>query len=71
VLFRSRRSPAAQNGLRPLDIIRDINGEKIKSSRHLMDIVESLTDRWEITVDRKGRQMVFARQGGFFRQFLR
>ena len=66
-----RRSPAAQNGLRPHDIIREINGIRIESSGHLREIAYGLSDRWEITVDRKGRQLVFARQGSFFRQFLR
>ncbi|MFK5979290.1 MAG: Do family serine endopeptidase [Rhizobiaceae bacterium] len=66
-----RRSPAAQNGMRPLDIIREINGVRIKSSRHLQDVAYELSDSWEIMVDRKGRQLVFARQGNFFRQFLR
>lgn len=71
VMRVARRSPAAQNGLRPFDIVREINGEKIKSSKHLLEIAESLSDHWEIMVDRKGRELVFARQGGFFRQFLR
>ena len=66
-----RRSPAAQNGLRPRDIIREINGIQIESSGHLREIAYGLSDRWEITIERKGRQLVLARKGRFFRQFQR
>lgn len=66
-----RRSPAAQNGLRPRDIIREINGVRIESSGHLREVAYGISDRWEITVERKGRELVFARKGSFFRQFRR
>ena len=66
-----RGSPAAQNGLRPRDIVRGINGQAITSTPQLGEAAEQMGRRFEMVVERQNRELVFARNGGFFRQFTR
>jgi len=71
VLKVPRASPAAQNGLRPGDIIRELNGKAIADTAQLARLAAKVGRRFEIVVERQGRELVFARRGGFFRQFTR
>lgn len=71
VLRVARGSPAAQNGLRPRDIVRAINNQTISSTKQLSRSATEMGNRFEMVVERNGREMVFARNGGFFRQFSR
>lgn len=48
-------SPAAGFGLRPRDIVREVNGEEIDSPEKLRDIAASQSRWWRFTVERDGR----------------
>lgn len=50
-----RGSTANRLGLRPRDIVRQVNGEKIKSSRQLDEIAGNRSRVWKYTLERKGR----------------
>ncbi len=55
-----RRSYAAQFGLRPGDIIREVNGETIETSDDLQDAIEKSAgqgSRWTVTIERNGRRI--------------
>ena len=66
-----RPSYAAANGMRPGDIIREVNEQPVQSVGGLMDIVGRADKRWVFVVERAGREFVFEREGGFFRQYAR
>ncbi|WP_309086525.1 DegQ family serine endoprotease [Chelativorans sp.] len=51
----ARNSPAASIGLRPGDIVREINGEEIASAEQMKALTESETRWWRFTIDRGGR----------------
>ncbi len=71
VLAVGRTSPAAQNGIRPGDILLEINDKAVESTEWVEAIVKLPLRGWRFAVERQGRQIVFERRGGFFRQFLR
>ncbi|MBX3596347.1 MAG: DegQ family serine endoprotease [Rhizobiaceae bacterium] len=51
----NRTSPAAKFGLRPGDIVREVNGQEIKSPKDLAQAAGQQTRRWSFTVERGGR----------------
>ncbi len=56
-----RNSPAAGFGLRPRDIVREVNGEVISSPEQLAEVAAQDTRWWRFTVERDGqllRQML-------------
>jgi S1-C subfamily serine protease len=48
---------AARLGLRPGDIIRDINGRPVKTSSDLEKVLQTPSRNWRIGVERGGRRM--------------
>jgi Do/DeqQ family serine protease len=48
-------TPAAKRGLRSGDIIVDVNGTEIKSTRQLVDITARRVSEWRMTIERDGR----------------
>ncbi len=71
VLELKRRSPAAGMRIRPGDIIREINGTAIERVANLSRPLQQRTNRWQIVVERQGRELVLERRGRVFRQYLR
>jgi len=71
VLKVQRNSFASANGIRRGDIIRQLNGQPVHSVGGLVDIVDTPGKRWVFIVERQGREYVFDRNGGFFRQYAR
>ncbi|MCB1450473.1 MAG: DegQ family serine endoprotease [Nitratireductor sp.] len=69
VLDVQRGSPAAQNGMRPGDVMREVNGVKIKDTRQLEQVVTQRQRAWQFVVERSGRMFVFERNGPIFRQY--
>ncbi|MEZ5872331.1 MAG: Do family serine endopeptidase [Nitratireductor sp.] len=69
VLDVERGSPAAQNGIRPGDLMREINGMKVENSRQLEKLVTQRQRAWQFVVERSGRLFVFERNGPLFRQY--
>jgi len=57
VLEIARNSPAASFGLRPRDIVHEVNGEAIDSAEKLRDVAMSQARWWRFTVERDGRVM--------------
>lgn len=55
VIAISRRSPAARMGLKPGDLIREVNGEEIKTTSILNRIVSERARWWRFTIERDGR----------------
>ena len=70
VLRVARNSFAAANRIRPGDIIREVNGFPIDSVGSLETVMKMDTRRWVIRIERQGREFVFERDGGFFRQYI-
>ncbi len=52
-----RRSPAAQVGIRPGDIIREINGDRIASADDVRRAAGEQSRRWSFTIERDGQIM--------------
>lgn len=50
-----RDSPAARLGLRPGDIVREINGEEIDTPQKLSEVAGQETRRWRFTIERDGQ----------------
>jgi Do/DeqQ family serine protease len=50
-------SPAAGLGLRPRDIVREVNGKPITTAAQLADAASQKTRWWRFTVERDGRVM--------------
>ncbi len=48
-------SPAARFGLKPSDIVREINGDVIDSVETLKQVAEQDTRSWRFTIEREGR----------------
>ncbi len=55
VLEVDRRSPAASVGLRPGDIIREVNGIEIEDSETMQVVARDTGRRWDFAVERDGR----------------
>ncbi len=55
VLNIRRGSLASRFGLQPRDIVREVNGEIVKSTRQLAEIVASRPARWRYTLERGNR----------------
>lgn len=53
-----RGSVASRVGIRPLDIVMEVNGEPIERVRDLVRIVEDPPSGWHVVLNRKGRKMV-------------
>lgn len=53
-----RGSVASRAGIRPLDIIREVNGQEITVVDNLVRIVEDPPPEWLVVLDRKGRKLV-------------
>lgn len=66
-----RGSFAAANRIRPGDIIREMNEQRIERVADLGPVLKGDPNRFEIVVERQGRQLVMNRNGGFFRQYSR
>lgn len=71
VLGVVRNSPAAANGMRPGDIIREINGDEVSTAAEVAEQVRQRRRDWQFVVERGGRTFIFERNGAFFRQFVR
>ncbi len=71
VLRVQRRSPAAANRIQPGDIIREINDQPISRVRDVEPLLKEQLRRWVFVVERRGREYVMDRDGGFFRQYTR
>lgn len=65
------QSPAALNGMRRGDVVREINGVEIANTKKLLEVSSMRTRAWQFVVERGGRTLVFERNGGFFRQLVR
>lgn len=50
-----RKSPAADFGFQPGDIVREVNGQTIDSARKLADASQQTTRWWRFTVERNGQ----------------
>ncbi len=57
VVGLDRGSPAAGFGLRPRDIVREVNGEEISSAAQLAEVAGQQTRWWRFTVERDGQLM--------------
>lgn len=51
----ARNSPAAELGLRPRDIVREVNGFRIDSAESLQQVAAQQTRQWVFAVERDGR----------------
>ncbi|MBK5952276.1 DegQ family serine endoprotease [Rhodobium orientis] len=58
-----RRSPAASVGLLPGDVIVDVNGDRIGTTRQLEGIAESDPRTWRIVISRNGQLIRMAFRG--------
>jgi Do/DeqQ family serine protease len=67
----ARGSPAALNGIRPGDIMREVNGVEIARTADLQEVTSQRLRAWQFVVERGGRTVVMERNGNFFRQFAR
>lgn len=70
VLRIARNSPAAYNGLRPGDYIRQINGVEVESTEDLERMISTRRFDWHVVFERKGKLFAFENNGGRFRRFL-
>ena len=57
VMHVVRRGVARRLGFRPGDIIRSIEGERVQSVDHLVELVRGPRDRWRIVLERGGRSL--------------
>ncbi len=48
-------SPAASMGLRPRDIVREVNGEQVETPEELREIAAGQSRWWRFTIERDGR----------------
>jgi S1-C subfamily serine protease len=55
VIDIDRNSPAAGFGLRPRDIVREVNGEEIDTAEKLKQVAEAPSRWWRFTVERDGQ----------------
>jgi S1-C subfamily serine protease len=71
ILAVEPRSPAALNGMRRGDVVREVNGVPIERTKDLLEITSKRSRIWQFVVERGERIVVFERNGGMFRQFVR
>ncbi|MGI9401541.1 MAG: PDZ domain-containing protein [Rhizobiaceae bacterium] len=71
VLQLAANSPASFNGIRPRDVVREVNGTEIIDTKQLENEVTRNARSWQFVVERGGELLVFERRGGFLRQFRR
>ena len=71
VLKVARNSPAAFNGMRPGDIVRQVNGRDVEDAKSLVSLTSRRSRAWQFVVERGDNTYIFERDGGFFRQFVR
>lgn len=65
-------SRAAQNGVRPGDIVLAVNGVETSDVSDLVSVISRQSRRgWQVVLRRQGKDFVFERNGAFFRQYLR
>ncbi len=65
-----RRTRAEANGVRKGDIVIAINGIEMKDVADVVKITSRQSRRgWQVVLERDGRQLVFERNGSFFRQY--
>ncbi|MEK9671469.1 MAG: Do family serine endopeptidase [Rhodospirillaceae bacterium] len=57
VLQVRRGSPAARAGVRPGDVVKRINGADIGLVRDLVTIFDKSIRRWDVTIERQGREL--------------
>ena len=50
-------------GLRPGDIVRQVNGRKIESVRDLADAVSTPAPTWQVTIERNGQPVTATFRG--------
>lgn len=55
VVSVQRNSPAASFGIRPRDIVREVNGEVITTPEQLSEAASRETRRWLFTIERNGQ----------------
>jgi Do/DeqQ family serine protease len=55
VIDLDRNSPAAQVGIRPGDIVREVNGTEIEAPQDLAQAASESTRWWRFTIERGGR----------------
>jgi Do/DeqQ family serine protease len=67
----ARGSPAALNGIRPGDVLREVNGVEIARTSDLQEVTSQRIRAWQFVVERGGKTVVMERNGNFFRQFVR
>ena len=63
-------SPAAYNGLRPGDYVRQVNGVDVDSTEDLERMVSSRRQNWHVVFERDGKLFAFENSGNPFRRFL-
>ena len=64
------RTRAEANGVRKGDIVIAINGIEMKDVSDVVEITAKESRRgWQVVLERDGRQLVFERNGSFFRQY--
>jgi len=51
----ARNSPAARMGLKTGDIVRELNGEPIKTAAQFKSLAEEDTRLWRFAINRDGR----------------
>jgi S1-C subfamily serine protease len=51
------RGIAMNAGVRPGDIIRQVNGQKIATVRELMAALRGNAPAWQVTIERNGQQI--------------
>jgi Do/DeqQ family serine protease len=70
VIDVSPRSPAAANGVQKGDIVLAVNGVETNDVADVVKITSKQSRRgWQVVLEREGRQLVFERNGNFFRQY--
>lgn len=70
VLDVPRRTRAEANGVKKGDMIIAINGVEMEDVADVVEITSKESRRgWQVVLERSGQQLVFERNGSFFRQF--
>ena len=44
-------------GLRPLDIVREVNGISVKTSKDLKRALDQNTGQWRVAIERNGKRI--------------
>jgi Do/DeqQ family serine protease len=64
-------SLAAFNGLHKGDIVAEVNGVEVESTRQLQQLMDEPMRAFQLVVNRDGQSYVFERNGRYFRQYRR